>query len=872
MSQPAPGVGDLGDLRTRGWLQPPVSTFAIKKKEKTTLLNSRPPQAADNLMESYTVPPPPSPHACNPLPLPRLIPLILQPPPPLGLSLSGLSAPAPKKKSLAGGRGSNARGGGFEPMAAVVEAAAGEAGGLPPAAAAMAAAGAEEGGASETGAGPSEKLGELWREARALCARGQDGEAAQALRAAAALAPSEAGGGDEGGEIAQALEAQAAKLDARAAARAALDKAAAEADAAREKELAGPPGANTPAGADGAGGVDELQAAAEERERPPGASAAAARAAEAITAGDLRAAQALLAEAVRLDPDFYQCHAQLAALGSARGDDRLALGGLLRAVRAEPGFLKGHLGAAEVLNRRGFFPEAEGEYLVTVQKNFSCSEAWAGLSLLLFRQGRVSEAVARLRLAMSGGPLGKHKEPQTDPRVLLALAFILGAQGYLAEPCSALMLCCQRAQSLIPTFLLSRFAQAVGDRHLARSASSQALSFLPVSSPTGAQGDLDGAAADEGAQELFLKEAAWCDAHLALPLWEGALSGAMRALGSSHGPQTYSLPRDMDALREAALNASRREGEDGNTSWVLQRGQALSWDRRRVSFSTFDIVEAAEAALDIQDMQELLLDLGVDAGGAANPEPSSAASPLGDATICVQKVLAQPLLVGDMRAAFAVHFLVAALPASEFSGGGCPPVGGNDSGDRNSETGDRFLAYVCRRSVATVCSLPFDHEHSSSYPGDLADSIHASAGPKGPESLRLPEALRQDAAEWVRDEFPELDWTDALSCAHEACAAVVAAGCPGAPSGAPPGALTLGLPKFIGCSFIFDSEKQIPQLVAVDPRPPLQVGGQPIWSDAPAEVWRWVLGESEPGQSEAWDSLRKFTPEGKRGGSRAAMK
>ena len=105
MSQPAPGVGDLGDLRTRGWLQPPVSTFAIKKKEKTTLLNSRPPQAADNLMESYTVPPPPSPHACNPLPLPRLIPLLLQPHPPPRPEPERIVGAGAKKEKFGGGEG-----------------------------------------------------------------------------------------------------------------------------------------------------------------------------------------------------------------------------------------------------------------------------------------------------------------------------------------------------------------------------------------------------------------------------------------------------------------------------------------------------------------------------------------------------------------------------------------------------------------------------------------------------------------------------------------------------------------------------------------------------------------------------------------------
>jgi len=697
-----------------------------------------------------------------------------------------------------------------------------------------------------------EELAALWRRARALCEQGLELQAAQALRAAAALAPGEGEGDEEGPGLAQALEAQAAKLEARSAARDALEEAAAAADAAREKEAVGPAAASDAPGAAGsAGDVAGLQAAAEERERPPGASAAATRAAEAADAGDLRAARTHLVEAVRLDPDFYQCHAQLAALAAARGNDGAALGSLLRAVRAEPGFLKGHLGAAEVLERRGFLSEAEGEYLVAVQKSFSCSEAWAGLGLLLYRQGRLSDAVDRLRLAMSGGPLGKHREPQTDPRVLLALGFLLGAQGYLAEPCSALMLCCQQAQSLVPTFLLSRFATTVGDRHLARSARQQALSFLPdasravedASAPDAGAPDRGAAPGPADLSVLFSKEAAWCDSHLALPWWAPTLARVLGTVDDARVPPTFYLPGDMDALREAA--ASPAEGGGGGY-WVLHRERALSWEHRRTMLPSSEVVAASEAALEARDLHDLLLDLGVGSRGYAVTDDEAIVAKDVCAPVCVQRAVSRPLLAGEGRdTAFTIHFLVAALPAPGAAG--CPL------------SGDDFSAYVCRRSLVTMCPAPFDCSDSRTYPSDLAGAVFSSMG-IGSESLASPQILgimRPDAAAWLQDEFPELDWLAALGQVRSTCAAVVAAGSPRASSrGAPSGAFSLGLPKFLGFSFCFDEERRIPRLVAIDSRPPLQVGGERVWGGAPVEVWRWALADGEPRpESTEWDEL-----------------
>jgi hypothetical protein len=129
-----------------------------------------------------------------------------------------------------------------------------------------------------------------------------------------------------------------------------------------------------------------------------------------------------------------------------------------------------------------------------------------------------------------------------------------------------------------------------------------------------------------------------------------------------------------------------------------------------------------------------------------------------------------------------------------------------------------------------------------------------SDSPASPQTLGI---VRPDAAAWLRDEFPELDWSAAVHQVRSTCAAVVAAGRPRASSrGAPSGAFSLGLPKFLGCSFCFDEERRIPRLVAVDPRPPLQVGGERVWGGAPVEVWRWALAEGEPRpESAEWDEL-----------------
>ena len=347
-----------------------------------------------------------------------------------------------------------------------------------------------------------------FRLGQAAAAAGEPREAARAFRAAAAATLNSV--------ESSALEREAGRLEAKAAATAAVAAARADLERARAAEEAEEAKQREQERQRREGEADarvgELQFAAEERDRPPGASEAAARAARAAQARDWDATEALFKQALALDPGFYQCLTRLALVHLAQRRDAAALACLRRAVRVEPGYLRAHVMAGEVLERQRQPKEAEQEYRAALEKSFECCEAWARLALCLYGQARRGEAVQLVKVALAGGPYGKFQKPGQDPQVRLAYAFLLAASGYLAEPTSVIMGLSTAAFSGFGAFLLERLLRLVGDAPQAAGAAKQFRAFA-AENPEG-----------------FLAEMAWCNGAFDLPQWRRLEEDVDRAL------------------------------------------------------------------------------------------------------------------------------------------------------------------------------------------------------------------------------------------------------------------------------------------------------------------------------------------------------
>ena len=116
-----------------------------------------------------------------------------------------------------------------------------------------------------------------------------------------------------------------------------------------------------------------------------------------------------------------------------------ALKCLERCVRLQPTWVAAHLATAQVLQLQEKFEQAELVLRSVAGLAFDHPQVWSALGLNLYTQGKIQEAVEMLRLALTGGPYGRYKNPGKDPMVLFCLAFFLALLGHLAEPATLFM-------------------------------------------------------------------------------------------------------------------------------------------------------------------------------------------------------------------------------------------------------------------------------------------------------------------------------------------------------------------------------------------------------------------------------------------------
>ena len=107
--------------------------------------------------------------------------------------------------------------------------------------------------------------------------------------------------------------------------------------------------------------------------------------------------------------------------------------------------------------------EAELALVVTVATNPESPDAWTAFARHQARRGRVSDAVAALRQALTGGPEGKWLRPRSDPGLLLTLGFLLHLRGHVAEPASLYASAAAVGGGLVAATLAARVAAETGD-------------------------------------------------------------------------------------------------------------------------------------------------------------------------------------------------------------------------------------------------------------------------------------------------------------------------------------------------------------------------------------------------------------------------
>ena len=107
--------------------------------------------------------------------------------------------------------------------------------------------------------------------------------------------------------------------------------------------------------------------------------------------------------------------------------------------------------------------EAELALFVTVASNPESPDAWTAFARHQARRGRVSDAVAALRQALTGGPEGKWLRPRSDPALLLTLGFLLHLRGHVAEPASLYASAAAAGGGMVAATLAARVAAETGD-------------------------------------------------------------------------------------------------------------------------------------------------------------------------------------------------------------------------------------------------------------------------------------------------------------------------------------------------------------------------------------------------------------------------
>ena len=193
-----------------------------------------------------------------------------------------------------------------------------------------------------------------------------------------------------------------------------------------------------------------------------------------------------------------------------QGDNDAALEYFERTVRTQPGCLTAYIAMSQVLQQVGRIEEAEVVLKQVCGFAFDHPEVWSALSRVLFRQGKLEEAVDTIKFAMKGGPEGKFKKPSRDPMVLFCLAYFLACLGHIAEPCSLFLRICNDDPSPVSLYLAAQTCRLASDADLGSKAVKGLLS------------------AYESSRLAFCSELAVFNATFAAPQWEDAISGRRR--------------------------------------------------------------------------------------------------------------------------------------------------------------------------------------------------------------------------------------------------------------------------------------------------------------------------------------------------------
>ena len=209
-----------------------------------------------------------------------------------------------------------------------------------------------------------------------------------------------------------------------------------------------------------------------------------------------QAALHLLAELLAIEPENVEAAFQAAVLSLREGNTRDAIAYARQCLARAPGFARGadflatcletteeggdrsrgddaararvrvsHAtpASANEVDPSPSESEAELALVMAVMSNPESPDAWTAFARHLARRGRVSDAVAALRDALSGGPEGKWLRPRSDPALLLTLGFLLHLRGHVAEPASLYASAAAAGGGLIAAMLAARVAAETGD-------------------------------------------------------------------------------------------------------------------------------------------------------------------------------------------------------------------------------------------------------------------------------------------------------------------------------------------------------------------------------------------------------------------------
>jgi Flp pilus assembly protein TadD len=136
----------------------------------------------------------------------------------------------------------------------------------------------------------------------------------------------------------------------------------------------------------------QFEAIAPATDTPPDAAALFLQGTRLMQAGDLAGAEACLAEAVRIAPDFAEGHANFGLLLARLGQRHEAELHCRRSLDLNPAYAQTHLNLGVLLAEDGRFEEAEAAYAQAIALSPFAPAGWSNLGVLYAGCGREAEA------------------------------------------------------------------------------------------------------------------------------------------------------------------------------------------------------------------------------------------------------------------------------------------------------------------------------------------------------------------------------------------------------------------------------------------------------------------------------------------------